>query len=134
VFNSLPAAVQTNKTNIANEATARTNAISGLRGDMSTLNTGLSNLGSNLNILGEQVETNSTNISTNASAINSSRSTITAMNSRLVSTINRVNDFTSCDAPQQCYTDDLSVGGTITVLPGASIGPGGDFTWKPTNP
>ena len=125
-INGLDSAVDDNTTAIA----ANTNAISAettARTDAITLVT------NNMNVLGEAVETNSNNITTNTTAINTNRTTLTSMNSRLVSTINRVNDFTSCDGVQQCYSEDLSIGGTIS-LPSLPIGGGGGFTWTPINP
>ena len=126
VFNSLPAAVKDNTTNITNETAARASAISGLSG-------AITNLGSNVNTLGEQVETNATNIAANLDALSTTNNTVNNLRNGLSSTMTRVNAFTSCNGTQQCYSNDLTLSGTIT-LPNVSLEPGGDFTWTPINP
>jgi hypothetical protein len=125
-----------NKNNFDTWATSAngSTSIKGLGTSLVNVQNNMSSITTNMNTLGEAVELNATKISANASAIDSTQSTVTSVNSRLVSTIERVNEFTSCDGVQQCYNTPLSTGSGITMIPGPTVTPGGDFTWSPTNP
>jgi hypothetical protein len=126
VFNSLPAAVQTNKTNIENEVSARANAISGLSSvyapksletTVATLDTGLSNLGSSLNTLGSSVSSLSTDFSTLSSNVGK-------INTTLNTTVNTVNEMNTCgyNSAPTCGENGYSGGYTPITGTGLTIG------------